>query len=137
MSNMYTRGQLAKKANINIETIRFYERKKLLPEPERTDSGYRIYSKEDLSRLNFFSLAKDHGFSLKEIKELLDLRISKKTNCETVRSISEEKIKKVDEKIHELKRIKRALQQLVNACHKGGPTGDCPILDAFEVQNNK
>ncbi len=134
---MYTRGELAKDAGINIETLRYYERKKLLPEPERTDSGYRIYTKEDLSRLNFISLAKDHGFSLKEIKELLDLRISRKTSCETVRSISEEKIKKVDEKIHELKKIKRALQELVNACHRGGPGGECPILDAFEAQNNK
>jgi MerR family mercuric resistance operon transcriptional regulator len=131
---MYTRGELAKRAKINSETIRFYERKKLFPEPERTPAGYRIYSNDDLSRLNFISLAKDHGFSLFEIKELLDLRISKKTSCETVRSISEEKIKKVDEKILELKRIKRALQQLVNACHKGGPSGDCPILDAFESQ---
>jgi len=131
---MYTRGELAKRAKINSETIRFYERKKLFPEPERTPSGYRIYSNDDLSRLNFIALAKDHGFSLVEIKELLDLRISKKTSCETVRSISEEKIKKVDEKIHELKRIKRALQQLVNACHQGGPAGDCPILDAFEAQ---
>jgi len=131
---MYTRGELAKRAKINSETIRFYERKSLLPEPERSPSGYRIYSNDDLSRLNFISLAKDHGFSLVEIKELLDLRISKKTSCETVRSISEEKIKKVDEKIHELKRIKRALQQLVNACHQGGPAGDCPILDAFEAQ---
>ena len=130
----FTIGTLANRTKLNIETIRFYERKKLLPQPARTPTGYRQYSEEDISRLHFIRLAKRHGFSLKEIRELLDLHIDPYSTCEDVRKKAGEKIKIVSDKIRELKQIKRALSTLVASCHGVGPEGDCPILDAFEKE---
>ncbi|NOZ03151.1 MAG: MerR family transcriptional regulator, partial [FCB group bacterium] len=77
--NGFTIGVLAGKTKLNIETIRFYERNKLLPEPKRTPAGYRLYTDEDVNRLHFIMMAKRHGFSLKEIRELLELRVDPST----------------------------------------------------------
>ncbi|MCH8011739.1 MAG: heavy metal-responsive transcriptional regulator [Candidatus Marinimicrobia bacterium] len=132
--NSFTIGTLAKETKLNIETIRFYERNKLLPEPKRTQAGYRLYTNKDINRLHFIVISKRHGFSLKEIRELLDLRIDPSSTCEDVRKKAEEKIKVVSDKIRELKQIKRALSTLVASCHGVGPEGDCPILDAFEKE---
>lgn len=130
--NGFTIGTLVKNAKLNIETIRFYERSKLLPEPKRNSVGYRLYTEEDISRLHFIGLAKRHGFSLKEIKELLGLRVDPSTSCEDVRQKAEEKIQVVEEKIRELRQIRKALSTLVARCIGVGPEGECPILDAFE-----
>jgi len=128
----FTIGTLTKKTKLNVETIRFYERKKLLPIPKRTPAGYRLYTEDDIHRLHFIGLAKRHGFSLNEIKELLELRVDPSTSCEDVRQKAEEKIEVVEEKIRELKKIKGALSALVTSCRGVGPEGDCPILEAFE-----
>ncbi|MEE8437021.1 MAG: heavy metal-responsive transcriptional regulator [Candidatus Neomarinimicrobiota bacterium] len=128
----FTIGTLSKSTKLNIETIRFYERNKLLPEPKRTTAGYRLYSLDDINRLHFIGLAKRHGFSLKEIKELLDLRVDPYSTCEDVREKAVDKIQVVDDKIRELKKIKKALSVLVESCQGIGPEGDCPILNAFE-----
>lgn len=133
--NGFTIGTLAEKANVNLETIRFYERKGIIPKPARLPSGYRSYSEEDLKRLRFIQVAKKHGFSLKEIKELLHLRVDPNCTCEDVRTRAEHKIQVIEEKIRELKQIKEALAILVASCEGTGPTQACPILDAFEKNN--
>ncbi len=89
-----TVGRLAKTAGVNIETIRYYERRGLLPEPTRKESGYRLYSDEDVKRLQIILRAKELGFALREIQELLELRVDVKTNCDEVRTETEEKIKR-------------------------------------------
>ncbi|NOZ74923.1 MAG: heavy metal-responsive transcriptional regulator [FCB group bacterium] len=133
--NQFTIGMLARQTNLNIETIRFYERNQLLPKPNRTPAGYRLYTETDVKRLHFIALAKRHGFTLKEIRDLLDLRVHSKSTCEQVRQKSEDKIRLIEEKIRELKKMKQALSVLVASCRGAGPASDCPILDAFEKDN--
>ena len=128
----FTIGKLAQAASVNIETIRFYERKGIIPKPERKASGFRLYSDQDLKRLNFIIMAKKHGFTLNEIKDLLELRVDPQSTCEDVRKKAEEKIHIIEEKLLELKRMKGALQTLSASCHGANPSGDCPIPEAFD-----
>jgi MerR family mercuric resistance operon transcriptional regulator len=128
-------GQLAKKAKVNIQTVRYYERRGLIPEPPRRESGYRQYSQADLDRLQFIRHAKDLGFSLKEISELFALRVDPHTTCLDVKRRTEAKIADVEEKIQALQRIKEALTHLVGLCRGRGPTSECPILEALDSIN--
>lgn len=91
-------GILARETHVNIETIRYYEREGVLPEPARSPSGYRQYSPEDVKRLHFIRLAKEHGFSLSEIRELLNLRVDPSTTCNMVRHKAEVKIRTIEKK---------------------------------------
>jgi len=125
-------GMVAKKTGIGIETIRFYEREGLIATPDRGPSGYREYSDDIEIRLSFIRRAKDLGFSLKEIKDLLSLKAKPKSKCEAVKKKAMKKIAEVDEKINQLDTIKSALDGLVKSCNSESPTSDCPILDAFE-----
>ncbi len=127
-----TIGQVAKQTGVGIETIRFYERRGLIDEPPRRDSGYRQYSEDVIARIEFIKRAKELGFSLKEINELFSLRVDHDTSCGDVRSRAEAKIADTQEKIRELQRIKTALKKLVTACTGHGPSSECPILDALE-----
>jgi len=131
--NTYTIGKLAREATVNIETIRFYERKGLLPQPQRTKAGYRQYDEGDLKRLHFILVAKKHGFTLADIKELLELRVNPTSTCHEVRSKADEKIAVIEAKIAELESMKHALSALAETCHDDSPAGECPILDAFEL----
>ncbi len=128
-----TIGKLAKENDVNVETIRFYERKGIMPKPYRSTSGYRLYSDDDLKRLHFILLAKKHGFTLSEIKDLLELRVDPFSTCEEVKTRADQKIMVIEEKIAELQSMKRALTVLASNCHGDGPAGECPILDAFEI----
>ena len=128
---MITRGQLAQEADVNVETLRYYERKGILPEPSRSESGYRLYSREDVARIRFIKRAQELGFSLKEISELLTLRVDPDTTCGDVKERTEARIKDVEEKIRDLQKMKRALSQLAESCNGRGPTSECPILDAM------
>src|SRR5260370_2214429 len=101
---------------VNVETIRYYERHGLLPKPPRTHSGYRIFSDDAVTRLRFIKHAQDLGFSLKEIKELLSLRVRPGSSCADVRRKAEAKIVDVDQKIQHLQAIKGALVGLTGAC---------------------
>jgi Hg(II)-responsive transcriptional regulator len=131
MKNL-TVGKLAKEVGINLETIRYYENINLMPKPKRTDSGYRIYSEKDLNRLKFIKKSQLLGFTLKEIKELLFLRIDDETTCNDLQKIAENKIEEVDFKINELKKIKNALKTLASQCVGNGPKSECPILENLE-----
>ncbi len=127
-----TIGKVARQAEVGVETIRFYERERLLEEPPRSESGYRQYPKETISRLRFIRRAKELGFTLKEIKELLALRNEPGSTCEDIRIRAEAKIGDIEGKIQMLKRMKEALKKLTLACNGHSPVSECPILEAME-----
>jgi MerR family mercuric resistance operon transcriptional regulator len=127
-----TIGQVAKRAGVGVETVRFYERQGLLEEPARRESGYRQYSQDVVSRLRFIKRAKELGFSLKEIKELLVLRVDPATTCREVKEQAKAKIADIESKIASLLRMKEALVRLAASCRGQGPTSECPILDALD-----
>ena len=126
-------GQLAERAGVHVETVRYYERRGLLPAPERTDSGYRQYEPEAVARLRFIKRAKVLGFTLHEIEELLELRVEHEGACEAVDHRTREKIGLVRQKIRELRAIERTLVRLTAACEARRRTDDCPILHALQA----
>ena len=132
-----TIGQLAKQAQVNVETIRYYERRGLLPKPPRRWSGYREYSRANVAHLRFIKRAKELGFSLSEISELLSLRVDPDTTCDDVQQRTEIKIADIEAKIQTLERMKKALKKLVAACSGRGPTSACPILEALETREEE
>jgi len=127
-----TIGKVAKQADVGVETIRFYEREGLIAEPARRASGYRQYPIETVDRLLFIKRAKELGFSLKEIKELLALRLAPGATCGQIKKRAEAKVEDIEDKIHSLQRMKRALKKLTVACSGKGLVSDCPILDTLE-----
>ena len=129
-----TIGDLAKQAEVNIQTIRYYERRGLLPAPDRTASNYRVYPEATVRRVRFIKRAQQLGFTLKEINELLALRASPRSRCEDVREQSKAKIADIEEKIRSLEAMRKALQKLVRACTGRGPTTECPILDFLDAE---
>ena len=112
--------------------MRFYERKGLLPVPPRRASGYRIYDQATVQRLHFIHQAKQLGFSLAEIAELLELRVRPGRTCTEVKGQAVQKITDIEQKIKQLKRFERALRALIAQCRQGKTEGECPILDALE-----
>lgn len=130
--NSLTIGQLAKSAGVGVETVRFYERKGLLAEPNRRPSGYRQYGEEVVNRLRFIKRAKELGFTLSEIKDLLSLRLDPTTTCADVKQRAEEKIDDIEAKIRTLRRMKNALMKVTKACSGRGGTSECPILEALD-----
>lgn len=126
---------LAKKSHVNIQTIRFYERKGLLPRPRRTPSGYRLFTQEDVKRVIFIKRAQELGFSLKEIKELLSLRARPASRCGQVLEKAEEKIKEIETKMKSLNSMKHALLQLKAECEGSRPIQECPILVSLDKED--
>ena len=127
-----TIGQLAEQAGIGVETIRFYEREGLIPDPPRRASGYRTYGPDSVNRLRFITNAKELGFSLKEINDLLSLRVGNGVSCADLRERAQQKLSDIHAKIQSLNRMKRGLERLATACRGRGPTSDCPILEALD-----
>ena len=127
-----TIGKVAKQAEVGVETIRFYEREGLIEEPPRRESGYRQYPSDTVDRVRFIKRAKELGFSLKEIKELLALRIAPGTTCDQIKKRADAKVGDIEDKIRSLQRMKRALKKLTVACSGKGSASECPILDALE-----
>ena len=126
-------GEVARKTNVGIETIRFYERRGLIPCPVRSASGYRQYSEDAIKRIQFIKNAKELGFSLKEIAELFALRVRSKTRCGDIKKKAEAKITDIDERIKTLQKMRHALKKLSSECKGKGPLGDCPILENFDA----
>lgn len=127
-----TIGTLAKEAQVNLQTIRYYEREGLLPEPPRRPSGYRMFSSDSVRRVRFIKRAQELGFSLTEIKELLALRVDAKTSCAEVKSRARAKLADVEQKISALRAMKTALQELMATCTGRGPVSECPILESLD-----
>ena len=127
-----TIGSVAREAGLGIDTVRYYEREGLLQKPARAANGYRQYSADAVARLRFIRQAKELGFSLNEIKELLSLRVTPGKSCADVRAHAEHKIADVDRRIASLKRVRGVLVKLASACSGKGPVTQCPILEALE-----
>lgn len=130
-----TIGQLAKTVGVNVQTIRYYERLKLLTPTARKPSGYRQYGEEALNRLRFIKNAQALGFTLQEVAELLNLRVSNTARCGDVQRRAQAKLAQVESKIKDLRALDRALQSLIQACRVGQPTDRCPILKSLEGRN--
>lgn len=123
-----TIGKLAQLAGVGVETVRFYQRKALLREPE-TDGHFRTYSEEDANKIIFIKKAQELGFSLAEVKELLELNTKGRMTCSSVQKKTIDKIEEIDQKIEDLKRIKRSLLKLAQACN-----GDKDNYKQYKVQ---
>ncbi len=130
-----TIGQVAQRVGVGIETIRFYERKGLIDEPPRKASGYRQYDEDHISRLGFIQQAKQLGFSLKEIGELLSLKAKSGTTSREIKQMAETKLADIEGKLKMLRRMQRTLKKLVDQCPGQGPTSDCPILEALNSKD--
>ncbi len=127
-----TIGQVAEAADVNVQTIRYYERRGLFPTPRRTPTGYRQYTDDAVARLRFIKHAQDLGFSLQEIQELLGLRVRHGAACDAVEKRTRQRIQVVQQRIRDLQRMKRTLERLAAACADRRPTDDCPILEVLE-----
>ena len=132
MQNPLTIGQLAKRLGINLETIRFYERKKLIQRPSPQASGYRCYSSAIVDDILFIRRAKGLGFSLQEISELLHLRSDPRGNAADVKKVALAKISDIEEKMKSLEKMRSELLYLANVCPGAGPISRCPIIKALE-----
>ncbi|KAF0218626.1 MAG: MerR family transcriptional regulator mercuric resistance operon regulatory [Geobacteraceae bacterium] len=131
-----TIGQVAKRGEVNIETVRYYERQGLIPPPPRRESGYRAYPEETVNRVRFSKRAQELGFSLKEIAELLSLRVGPDTVCADVRKRAVAKIAEIEQKMETLERMKEVLAGLAAECERRGPVSECPILEAMESEED-
>jgi MerR family mercuric resistance operon transcriptional regulator len=121
-------GEVARQSGLKVDTLRYYERIGLLDEPLRRPSGYREYPQDVVVRLRFIRRAKQLGFSMRETKELLDLRVSPEKRCAEVRQAAEAKMADIAAKISDLERMRRALEEITLSCSGQGPTSECPIL---------
>jgi MerR family copper efflux transcriptional regulator len=131
-----TIGQLARAVQVNVQTVRFYERRGLVMPILRKTSGYRIYSEEAVRRLRFIRNAQQLGFTLKEIAALLDLRVSSAARCGTVQVKALAKLEQVQHKVHQLQSLARVLRELVQSCRAGETTEHCPILNSLEPERS-
>lgn len=123
-------GQLARQTQVPIDTIRYYERQQLLPEPPRSSGGYRRYAEDDIARLNFIRRAKSLGFTLEEIGELLAISAGH-GDVAAVKEAASRKLVQVEQRVDELTRVRDALRLMVHACPGHGALSDCPIVSAL------
>ncbi|CAN5236175.1 helix-turn-helix domain-containing protein [soil metagenome] len=123
-------GDLSKATTTKVETIRYYENIGLLPAPSRTTGNYRSYAPEHLARLSFIRRARELGFTLDQVRNLLDLSDEKQRSCESVDAIAREHLRQVDRKISDLKALRAELDSVINQC-SCGTIADCRIIDAL------
>ncbi|HBC56032.1 MAG TPA: heavy metal-responsive transcriptional regulator [Gammaproteobacteria bacterium] len=126
-----TIGQLAAVSNVSVETIRYYEHQGLLPAPKRRRSGYRIYSDDFLTRLGFIRRAKELGFGLKEIRDLLTLADDPQSDKKAVKSICEHHLAELEQRIEDLNHMRQALFKLAKQCDGRGSVRYCPIIESL------
>ena len=125
-----TIGLLAAQAEVNVETIRYYQRIGLIEEPPKPGQGFRSYPKSTLQRVRFIKRAQQLGFSLQEIEELLELGTGSGSNtCSDVRQRAEAKVGQISQQIADLEGLRTALKQLIKSCKKGGKQASCPIVE--------
>ena len=129
-------GQLARQAGVPIDTVRYYERQRLIPEPARSASGYRQYAQDDVTRLNFIRRAKTLGFTLEEIGELMAITTNYSNDMKEMREKASRKLEVVEERLTELTRMRDALSGLVDACPGHGPLETCPIMAALTTDRD-
>lgn len=124
-------SEVARLAGVNVETLRFYERKGILPEPPRRESGYREFPADTVALIRFVKRAQELGFSLREIKGLLELRDLPRPSRADIRRVASDKITEIETKIRDLEAIRAALGRLVQACSGRGAIAGCPIVEAL------
>lgn len=125
-------GEVARLAGVNVQTLRYYERRRLLEPPKRSDAGLREYPPETVRLIRFIKRAQDLGFTLKEIQELIALRETRGRDRSLVRELAASKLADVDQKIGRLRAIRKAVATLVEACACRGRALECPILEALD-----
>ena len=131
----FTIGRLARESGINLETLRFYEREGLLPKAPRSASGYRLFPTDAARRLRFIKRAQELGFSLKEIRELLGLRLSPRTTSAEIRKRAEAKIADIEGKMKSLASMSKSLRKLTESCDGCAPLSECPILESLDGED--
>lgn len=129
MNENHTIGQLAKTAGVNVETIRYYERRGLIRQPPKPAEGYRTYPNATLARILFIKRAQELGFTLEEINNLLSLGES---HCSEVQVLAEAKLASVREKINDLHRLQQVLEELVTQCRTNPDNAACPIVESLQ-----
>jgi Hg(II)-responsive transcriptional regulator len=129
-----TIGQLAERAGVNLETVRYYEREGLIPPPPRKSSGHRAYASDAVRRLRFIKRAQELGFSLAEIRELLHLKVDPDQLCTDVVRQIDAKAQEVEEKIRHLEAIKQTLTRMKESCDGHCAVSDCPILESLDAE---
>lgn len=129
--NRLTIGKVAERTGCNIETIRYYEKEKLLPPPERSVGGNRLYNARLIERLVFIRRSRELGFSMAEIRELLSIVDDHQVSCERVKQLADAHLSDIQAKIDDLRRMRRTLKQLSNEC-SGGNFPECPIIEALQ-----
>jgi len=127
MAQTYTIGRLAAAAGVNVETVRYYQRRRLMPEPARPCGGTRFYSDADAQRLRFIKRAQLMGFALAEIEDLLNLRARR--SCRATHDVAVSKLQSVDARIRELRQLRKELATLVAQCDTNADDSICPIID--------
>jgi len=135
-STQLTIGRMAEQAGVGIDTVRFYERRGLLPEPRRTAAGYRLYGEDSINRIRFVRRAKRLGFTLDEIENLLKLQDQGGRKSE-VKEITTRKLQQIDAKIADLSRMRTVLETLATECSGRGNVSSCPIIEAMSGEDEE
>jgi len=130
---MFKVSEVAKTLEINPQTLYFYERTGLIPPPQRTEAGYRLFSEEDVERLRFITRTKALGLSLDEIKEILALKEGQSLTCQAVQDRLAAKLEQIEGQIQQLQALQAELQPLLQRCQAANPTNVCVVLDGKEA----
>lgn len=130
-------SQVAKRAGVNPQTLRYYERRGLLAPPARLDSGYRSYSSDSVETVRFIKQAQELGFTLTEIEVLLELAAGGPESCDSAHEMATQKIRNLDAKIADLGAMRRSLQRLVATCERPRSERDCPIIESLASEKSR
>lgn len=125
-------GEVAIQAGVNVQTLRYYERRSLLPKPERTASGYRAYPAETIRLIRFIKRAQNLGFTLSEVKDLMALRVDTDRKRGEVRALAESRLRDIERKLAQLQAMQTSLQALLQSCGCGHDRPACPIIEALD-----
>lgn len=132
--NGLTIGAVARRAGVNLQTIRFYERKRIIPRSARSASGYRLFGPDDVRRIQFIRQAQSLGFSLREIRDLIGIQADPRADCAEIRAKADAKVAEIDAKIRTLTAMKNTLTRLAGRCPSKGPVEGCPIWDCLNTE---
>jgi Hg(II)-responsive transcriptional regulator len=127
-------GQVARRAGVNVETLRYYERRGLLPAPPREGSGYRAYDPDAVRIVRFVKRAQELGFSLDEVEALLGLAAGGPDGCEAVQRLTEERITELDRRIADLQAMRGSLERLLATCQRPRTQRVCPLIRSIEAE---
>lgn len=130
MAERLTIGRLAKATGTKVETVRWYEKVGLIDPPQRTNANYRAYAASDLARLSFIRRARNLGFSLDQVRALIEISDQRDRDCGTIDALASEHLEEIDRKIADLSALRRELAEVVASC-RGGSVAECRILDAL------